>query len=67
MTAQMARFNKDQVKAFIRDNNLKTMDDVQSALKELFAETLQSMLEAELDAELGYKKHDVANNGWDAK
>jgi len=57
----MARFNKDQVKAFIRDNNLKTMDDVQSALKELFAETLQSMLEAELDAELGYKKHDVAN------
>jgi transposase-like protein len=61
MTAQMARFNKDQVKAFIRDNNLKTMDDVQSALKELFAETLQSMLEAELDAELGYKKHDVAN------
>ena len=35
------------------------MDDVQSALKELFAETLQSMLEAELDTELGYEKHDV--------
>ena len=55
----MARFNKEQVKAFVKDNNLKTMEDVQSALKELFAETLQSMLEAELDTELGYEKHDV--------
>lgn len=44
----MARFNKEQVKAFVKDNNLNTMEDVQSALKELFAETLQSMLEAEL-------------------
>ncbi|GED28408.1 IS256 family transposase [Brevibacillus agri] len=55
----MARFSKEQVKAFVKENNLKTMDDVQSALKELFAETLQSMLEAELDTELGYEKHDV--------
>jgi len=55
----VARFNKDQVKAFVKDNNLKTMDDVQSALKELFAVTLQSMLEAELDTELGYEKHDI--------
>jgi len=35
---RMARFSKDQVKAFVKENNLKTMDDVQSALKELFAE-----------------------------
>lgn len=58
---QVTRFSKDQVKAFVKDNNLKTMEDVQSALKELFAETLQSMLEAELDTELGYEKHDVKN------
>ncbi|ALS28934.1 MULTISPECIES: IS256 family transposase [Paenibacillaceae] len=57
----MARFSKEQVKAFVKENNLKTMDDVQSALKELFAETLQSMLEAELDTELGYEKHDIKN------
>ncbi|MNI55232.1 hypothetical protein D3C73_1101680 [compost metagenome] len=49
----------NQVKAFVRDNNLKMMDDVQSALKELFADTLQFMLEAELDTELGYEKHDA--------
>lgn len=55
------KFSKDQVKAFIKDNELKTMADVQSALKELFADTLQEMLEAELDHELGYEKHNVAN------
>lgn len=55
------KFSRDQVKAFIKDNDLKTMADVQFALKELFADTLQEMLEAELDHELGYAKHDVAN------
>lgn len=55
------KFSRDQVKAFIRDNDLKTMADVQSALKELFADTLQEMLEAELDHELGYAKYDVSN------
>jgi len=28
-------------------------------LKELFAETLQEMLEVEMDTHLGYEKHDV--------
>nr|WP_208629895.1 hypothetical protein [Paenibacillus ferrarius] len=51
---QVARLSKDQVKAFVKENNLITMDHVQSALKEPFAETLKSMLEAEL----GYEKHD---------
>ena len=57
----MARFSKEQVKAFVQDNNLKTMEDVQAALKELFADTIQTMLEAELDHELGYSKHDLKN------
>ncbi|PYI49993.1 IS256 family transposase [Paenibacillus flagellatus] len=61
MSAVAPKFSKEQVKAFIKDNDLKTMADVQSALKELFADTLQEMLEAELDHELGYAKHDVAN------
>jgi len=61
MSTVAPKFSRDQVKAFIKDNDLKTMADVQSALKELFADTLQEMLEAELDHELGYAKHDVAN------
>ncbi len=52
---------KDQLRQFIKDNNLKTVEDVQKTLKELFAETLQEMLEAELETELGYAKHDIKN------
>ncbi|NTZ16250.1 IS256 family transposase, partial [Paenibacillus sp. JMULE4] len=50
---------KDQLRQFIKENNLKTVEDVQKTLKDLFAETLQEMLEAELETELGYAKHDV--------
>lgn len=39
----------------------KIMNNVQLALKELFAETMQSILEAELDTELNYEKHDNKN------
>lgn len=37
------------------------MVDVQSAMKELFAETLQSILEAVFDSELGFKKYETTN------
>jgi transposase-like protein len=50
---------KQQLRAFIKENNLVTAQDAQNALKELFAETLQEMLEAEMDTHLGYEKHDV--------
>nr|WP_307588251.1 transposase [Paenibacillus wynnii] len=33
--------------------------DVQNALKDLFAETIQEMLEAEMDTHLGYGKNEV--------
>lgn len=58
---KVSPFSKEQVKAFVKENKLQTMNDVQSALKELFTETLQSMLEAELDTELGYEKHNTKN------
>lgn len=53
--------SKEQLKQWIKENNMKLVEDVQSALKELFAETLQEMLEAELETSLGYAKHDVKN------
>lgn len=61
MSTVAPKLSKEQVKAFIKDNDLKSMADVQSALKELFADTLQEMLKAELDHELRYPKHDVTN------
>jgi transposase-like protein len=53
--------SKEQLRQFIKENNLKSAQDAQNALKELFAETLQEMLEAELDDNLGYAKNDTEN------
>ena len=57
----MALMDKKQLRQFIKENNLKSALDVQNALKELFADTLQEMLEAELDDSLGYEKNDIKN------
>lgn len=50
--------SRAEIKQFIKENDLKTVEDVQNVLKDLFAETLQEMLEAELDTTLGYEKND---------
>ncbi|MGG3508532.1 IS256 family transposase [Paenibacillus lautus] len=55
----MGLWTKEQLRAFIKENKLVTAQDAKNALKELFAETLQEMLEAELDTHLGYEKHEV--------
>lgn len=55
----MGLWTKEQLRAFIKENKLVTAQDAQNALKELFAETLQEMLEAELDTRLGYEKHEI--------
>ena len=36
----------------------KSMDDVHNMLKDLFKDTIQKVLEAEMDTHLGYEKHD---------
>ncbi len=52
---------RSELKQFIKENNLKTAEDIQKVLKDLFSETLQEMLEAELDTTLGYEKNDAQN------
>lgn len=61
----MGFFTDDQIKQLIKEKNLKTAEDVQEVLKEMFGETLQKMLEAELDNELGYSKYDYKNKKTD--
>jgi len=53
--------SKEQIKQWIKEKNMKSVDDVQSALKDLFAETIQEMLEGEIESTLGYAKHDMKN------
>jgi putative transposase len=57
----MGMFTKAQLQSFIQENDIKTAGDIQNALKNLFADTLQEFMEAELDTHLGYSKHDTKN------
>ncbi len=49
---------KEDIQKLIETYNIKTVGDIQEALKDLFGKTMQNMLEAELDADLGYRKHE---------
>lgn len=53
----MSMLSKHQLKQFIASYNIQSTDNIQAALKNLFADTLQAMLEGELDAHLGYAKY----------
>ena len=48
---------KDQVRQIITENNITSVADVYSLLKDSFKDILQELLEAEMDATLGYEKN----------
>ena len=52
---------KEQVRKFIEENDIKSIDDVEDAFKDMFKMVLEEMLNAELDEELGYAKYDYKN------
>lgn len=49
---------KEQLRQIIRENDLKSVGDVYTLLKDSFKDLLQELLEAEMDATLGYNKND---------
>lgn len=49
------------LRKLMREYDVKTTHDVQVMLKDLFSETIQEMLEAELDDHLGYERYDSKN------
>ena len=54
-------FSKDQVRSFIKENNIQSGKDLQDAFKEMFKDFFQETFEAELEDELGYSKYDWRN------
>jgi len=42
----MELVSKEQIRNFVKEGNLKDLGDVQSMIKDLFASTVQEMLEA---------------------
>jgi transposase-like protein len=49
------------LRKLIKEYNLKDTTDIKNMLKDLFGDTIQEMLEAELEDELGYSKYDYKN------
>ena len=52
---------KEQIRQIIADNNLNSVADVYSLLKDSFKDIFQELMEAELDASLGYEKNQKGN------
>ena len=48
--------SKAQLQALIKERGMKTEADIYSMMKDMFADTLQEMMEGELDTTLGYRK-----------
>ena len=51
---------KEQIRQIISENNISSVADVYTLLKDSFKDILQELMEAELDATLGYEKNHKA-------
>ena len=58
---------KEQLRQIISENDVKSVGDVYSLFKESFKDMLQELLEAELDATLGYEKNNKLDPDSDNK
>ena len=59
---KMSEARKQLIQSLINDNNIKSANDVHDALKDLFKDALQEMLNAELTEHLGYEKNEYTEN-----
>ena len=48
---------KEQIRQIISENNLNSVNDVYALLRDSFKDILQELMEAEMDATLGYEKN----------
>ena len=48
---------KQQIRQIIAENDINSVADVYTLLKDSFKDILQELMEAELDATLGYQKN----------
>ena len=53
---------KQQIRQIIAENDISSVADVYTLLKDSFKDILQELMEAELDATLGYQKNQKGGN-----
>ena len=54
----MKRIPKEMIRELINSEEFKSTGDIMEAIKTMFADVLQEVLEAELDTKLGYEKQE---------
>lgn len=59
---KMSEARKQLIQSLIQDDSIKSANDVHDALKDLFKDALQEMLNAELTEHLGYEKNEYTEN-----
>ena len=59
---KMSEERRKLIQEFIKSNDFKTAGDIQEAIKDLFKDTIQEMLNAELTEHLGYEKNEYTDN-----
>ena len=52
----MTEGKRDIIRGLLSEYEIKTAEDIQSALKDLLGGTIKEMMEAEMDNHLGYEK-----------
>ena len=57
--------DKNLLKQIVKEKGLKTVEDAENFIKELLGPTIQALLEAEIETELGYSKYDYKNKKTD--
>ena len=55
---------KEQIRQIISENNISSIADVYALLKDSFKDILQELMEAELDATLGYVHFAPVSGHW---
>lgn len=70
----MSKTSKELLRNYVNEQNFSTSDDVLNAIKEMFRDVLQEVLEAEMNLHLGYDKNDLSEketanrrNGYSSK
>lgn len=54
----MSKNSKELLRDYVNEQSFQDSDDVLSAMKDMFRDVLQVVLEAEMDSHLGYDKND---------
>ena len=59
---QMTEGKRNIIHQLLEEYDIQTAEDIQDALKDLLGGTIKEMMEAEMDAHLGYEKSERSDN-----